>query len=67
MLYPSIELAVSNYIDKTGDDNIELLKFSPQKLIAGYVADWHPTEATNIKAANKLVEKYKKFKGNRSA
>ena len=56
-VYPSIELAVNSYMAETGDHNIHLLKFDEQKHEDGFVADWHPTEATHTKAAKKLVSK----------
>ena len=56
-LYSSIELAVNTYVEETGDENIELFKFSEQRQEDGHAADWHPTETTHIKAAGKLVEK----------
>lgn len=56
-VYPSIELAVNTYIEETGDDKIELLRFDQQIQDDGYAADWHPTEATHTKAAEKLVAK----------
>ncbi len=60
-LYPSVELAVNTYIEETGDDNIELLKFDVQRQEDGYAADWHPTEATHSKAADKLVTKIREL------
>lgn len=63
-VYPSIELAVNTYMDETGDNKIELLKFDEQKQKDGYVADWHPTETTHIKAAEKLVKKLQEVQGN---
>lgn len=62
-VYPAIELAVNSYIDETGDNNIELLKFDVQKQKDGYVADWHPTELTHTKAAEKLVAKINEMQG----
>ncbi|HHU70725.1 MAG TPA: SGNH/GDSL hydrolase family protein [Clostridiales bacterium] len=56
-LYPSIELAVNTYMVETADVNIHLLRFDEQRHEDGFVADWHPTEITHIKAAKKLVDK----------
>lgn len=63
-LYNSIELAVNTYKGETGDDNIHLLKFDVQRQEDGYAADWHPTEATHIKAATKLAAKIREISGN---
>ena len=62
-LYPAIELAVRTFIEETGDDKIELLKFNQQMQKDGYAADWHPTEATQIKVAEKLVAKIQEILG----
>lgn len=62
-LYPSIELAVNNYMNETGDYNIDLLKFDQQMQSDGYAADWHPTEATHLKATEKLVAKIQEIQG----
>ncbi len=56
-LYSSIEMAVYTYTNETGDENISTLKFDQQDSTTdGLAADWHPTEATHEKAAQKLVE-----------
>lgn len=60
-VYPAIELAVKTYKEETGDNKVELLGFNQQLQKDGYAADWHPTEATNIKAAEKLVAKIKEI------
>lgn len=56
-VYPSIEKAVETYIDETGDNNIELLKFDQQLMEDKIAADWHPSETTHTKAAKKLAAK----------
>lgn len=54
-LYPFIELAVENYIAETGDTKVTAMPFDVQSADDGYAADWHPTEATHTKAADKLT------------
>ncbi len=55
-LYPSIEYAVYNYTEETGDDNIVCVQFENQQSADGLAADYHPTEATHEKASDLLVE-----------
>lgn len=59
-LYPYVEHAVSLYVKDTGDSNIYTMKFDVQKEEDGLVADWHPTERTHTKAADKLVSEIRK-------
>ena len=54
-LYPCVEEAVKRYSAETGDTNISTLHFTPQDGSTGYAADWHPTEATQKKAADELI------------
>lgn len=63
-LYPSVEAAVSEYSEKSGDTNVSAMRFDVQNPSDGYAADWHPTEATHEKAAQKLAEEIKKITGN---
>lgn len=63
-LYPALENAVNTYIKEKGDNKIELLKFDLQSHEDGYGADWHPSEATHIKAAQKLAAKIQEIAGN---
>ncbi len=62
-LYQYIELAVYNYTEETGDTNISTMKFDVQSPDDGYAADWHPTEATHTKAADKLTNEIKALMG----
>ena len=55
-LYDDVEAAVSQYCEKTGDTRVSAMKFDVQNAADGYAADWHPTEATHEKAAQKLAE-----------
>jgi lysophospholipase L1-like esterase len=60
-LYPSVELAAENYNKATGDENVFCMKFDEQQMSDGLAADWHPTERTNVKAAQKLTAEIKKI------
>lgn len=55
-LYPYVEQAVEAYTAQTGDERVSAMRFDPQSAADGYAADWHPTEATHQKAAEKLTE-----------
>ena len=56
-LYSSIEKAVSQYSEDTGDTNVSAFHLSVQDINKnGAAADWHPTEATHEIAANELSE-----------
>lgn len=54
-LYPYVERAVEAYTAETGDERVAAMKFDVQSASDGYAADWHPTEATHQKAAEKLT------------
>lgn len=58
-LFPYVEQAVSGYRQETGDSNITTMKFEVQLEADGYAADYHPTQATHRKAAEKLVAEIK--------
>lgn len=60
-LYPFVEQAVAGYTKETGDTNIAAMKFDVQSPADGYAADWHPTEATQTKAAKKLTAEIRKL------
>lgn len=62
-LYPSVEKSVADYSAETGDTNIHSMKFNVQSAKDGYAADWHPTEKTHTKAAEKLTAKIKEIMG----
>lgn len=55
-LYGSVEAAAEAYTKETGDDNISCLKFGSIKSDEGYAADWHPTEATQTRCADELIQ-----------
>ncbi len=54
-LYPTIESVVADYTAQTGDTNVSSMKFDVQSPADGYAADWHPTDITQKKAAEKLT------------
>ena len=54
-LYPFVEKAAAAYAASTGDTNIACMPFTPQLEEDGRAADYHPTEVTHQKAAEKLV------------
>jgi len=56
-LYPQVKKAVEAYTQETGDANIACLKFDVQSPADGYAADWHPSQKTHDKAAEKLVKR----------
>lgn len=62
-LYPSIEAAVKNYTAETNDTNVYTMKFDTQSMSDGIAADWHPSEKTHEKAAEKLSAKIKEVMG----
>lgn len=62
-LYPYVEQAVQNYTEETGDAKVCAMPFDVQSPDDGYAADWHPTEATHSKAADKLTAHIKETMG----
>lgn len=62
-LYPSLEKAVEQYSTESGDTNVHTMKFDVQSPADGLAADWHPTEATHTKAADKLATEIKEVMG----
>lgn len=62
-LYPFVEKAVENYSAETGDTKVTAMPFDVQSPDDGYAADWHPTEATHTKAAEKLTSQIKETMG----
>ena len=55
-LNSSVKKAVERYTEETGDTNITYLAFAQQSDKDGLAADWHPTEKTHEKAAERLIE-----------
>lgn len=56
--------AAAEYSAETGDDKVHYVLFDLQNgAVDGYAADWHPTEATHQKSADKLVAEIKTVMG----
>ena len=55
-LNSSVKKAVERYTEETGDTNVTYLAFAQQSDKDGLAADWHPTEKTHEKAAERLIE-----------
>ncbi len=62
-LYPCVEDAVERYVTETGDTKVCTMKFDTQSMADGIAADWHPSEKTHEKAAEKLSQKIKETMG----
>jgi hypothetical protein len=60
-LYSSVETAVKQYSDETGDKKIYSMEFDEQLASDGYGACWHPSEITQTKAAKKLTAEIEKI------
>lgn len=56
-LFPYVQQAVDSYTSQTGDGGVFALKLEPQSPEDGYGADWHPSETTHKKVADKVAEK----------
>ena len=62
-LYSCIEDAVEQYVNETADSKVHAMKFDTQSMSDGIAADWHPSEKTHEKAAEKLSAKIKEVMG----
>lgn len=62
-LCEAMHSAVDTYISETGDEKVSYMDFAVQAAADGWAADWHPTEATHTKAADKLAEEIRKIVG----
>lgn len=58
-LYSSVAAAVEQYTTSTGDSKISSIKFEVQSSSDGFAVDYHPTEKTHTKAAQKLTNEIK--------
>lgn len=58
---PSVEQAVKNYKEQTGDEKISFLRIEPDDGSRGYAVDFHPAPATHRIASEKVVSEIKKF------
>ncbi len=63
-LFHPMNNAVKAYKEETGDENVDVLSFEVQSAADGYAADWHPTEKTHTKAAERLTAKINYMLGN---
>ena len=62
-LYSCVEDAVEQYVKETADSKVHAMKFDAQSMADGIAADWHPSEKTHEKAAEKLAKKIKGVMG----
>lgn len=62
-LYPSVQKAVEQYQTETGDEKVHVMRFAVQSMSDGIAADWHPSEKTHIKAADKLTKEIQTVMG----
>lgn len=53
-LCPMVKKAVSDYCVETGDENLHFAHFTEQLAQDGRAADWHPSQLTHRKNAEKL-------------
>ncbi|MBQ8798895.1 MAG: GDSL family lipase, partial [Lachnospiraceae bacterium] len=60
-LCPAVKETVERYEKETGDVKVSYMGFHDQLPEDGYVADWHPTEKTHTKAAEKLTEEIRRI------
>ena len=58
LFYP-MKHAVDEYKTETGDTNVDSLALPTQSAADGYAADWHPTEKSHVKAADRVTLKIK--------
>ena len=62
LFYP-MKHAVDEYKAETGDEKVDSLALATQSAADGYAADWHPTEKSHIKAADRVTLKIKYLLG----
>lgn len=58
LFYP-MKHAVDEYKTETGDEKVDSLALPTQSAADGYAADWHPTEKSHTKAADRVTLKIK--------
>jgi len=58
-----MEYAITWYANATEDDKMFTMQYDAHTLLDGYAADWHPSEKTHDKAAQKLTTKIKEIMG----
>lgn len=62
-LYPTIEAAIEAYKSETGDTSVTSCHFDVQDPADGIGANWHPSDLTHTKAAEKLAAFMKDYLG----
>ena len=62
-LYASLQTAVEQYQSETGDERVHTMRFTVQSMADGIAADWHPSEKTHERAAQKLVKEIQTVMG----
>lgn len=60
-LFPFVEQAIKKYSLETNDNNITAMKFDVQLATDGYAADYHPSQLSHNKAADKLTSHIKEL------
>lgn len=55
-LCDSMETAVAEFREETGDRSIRTMRFTEQDAADGLAVDWHPSETTHAKAAVELTD-----------
>lgn len=60
-LFPFVEQAIKKYSLETSDNNITAMKFDVQLATDGYAADYHPSQVSHNKAADKLTSHIKEL------
>lgn len=62
-LYASVQKAVEQYQTETGDELVHTMRFAVQSMADGIAADWHPSEKTHTRAAEKLTKEIQAVMG----
>lgn len=60
-VYPTLVQAVEVYRQETGDETIRTLEMPLQQEADGFTVDWHPTKASQQKAAQVLTDYFKQW------
>lgn len=60
-LCPAVERQVNKFASEKGDQKIHFMSFDVQLDEDGIGADWHPSEKTHVKMAERLTEKVKEI------
>lgn len=60
-LYPVLEQAVDRYARETGDSRISVMKLEVQLEADGHAVDYHPSQVTHRKAADRLASEIRRL------